>query len=92
MDDEFQPKWHGRWRHIFLAFLVCLLMFNFTVLLLERNFALDRYGNLVVSAILLLNHIAFHYTKTGQLSMIMKTLAMMWAICGLVYIFWVVAT
>jgi hypothetical protein len=41
--------------------------------------------NLVVALMLLLNHIAFHFTKTGRSSLVMKSVACAMTVSGLAY-------
>ena len=79
------------WKYGMLGVILCLLAFNVFQLLKWRNFGSNEYlnVNLVVALILLLNHIAFFFTKTGRKSRVMKTVAGVWAVLGLVYIFWV---
>ena len=79
------------WKYGMLAIILCLLAFNVFQLLRWRNFGSNDYlnVNLVVALMLLFNHIAFHFTKAGWISRVMKIAAGVWAILGLVYIFWV---
>ena len=70
-------------KHILLGFLILLLLFNILVVLdwVEFQTPIDRYGNLLLALMLVLNHVGFNYTKTGWPSWIMKTLALV-AIAG----------
>ena len=79
------------WQYGMLAVILCLLVFNMFQLFKWRNFGSNDYlnVNLVVALMLLLNHVAFHFTKTGWQSRVMKIVAGIWAVLGLVYIFWV---
>ena len=79
------------WKYGMLAVILCLLVFNVFQLFKWRNFGSNDYlnVNLVVALMLLLNHIAFHFTKTGGKSRVMKIVAGVWAVLGVVYIFWV---
>ena len=74
-----------------LAVILCLLAFNVFQLLKWKNFGSNEYlnVNLVVALMLLVNHIAFSFTTTGRQSRVMKIVAGIWAVLGLVYIFWV---
>ena len=72
-----------------LGLILCLLAFNVHHILKWRDFASDEYGNLVIALMLLFNHIAYNFTKTGWKSRVMKTVARLWIVIGLVYIFWV---
>ena len=77
------------WEYGMLAIILYLLTFNVMPLLKWQNFAYDEYGNLVIGLMLLFNHIAYNFTKTGWKSRVMKTVAGVWTVLGLVYIFWV---
>ena len=79
------------WKYGMLAIIFSLLAFNVFQLLKWRNFGSNEYlnVNLVVALMLLLNHVAFHFTKIGWQSRVMKIVAGIWAVLGLIYIFWV---
>ena len=79
------------WKYGMLAVILCLLAFNVFQLLKWKNFGSNEYlnVNLVVALMLLFNHIAFSFTNTGRQSRVMKIVAGVWAVLGLVYIFWV---
>ena len=76
-------------KYVFLAVIICLLVFNVLLLLRRRNFDYDQYTNLVVGLMLLFNHIAFHVTKTGRPNRVMKTIAWIWMVFGSAYVVWV---
>ena len=69
-----------------LVLILCLLVFAVMHLLKYRDFAYDEYGTLVVGLMLLFNHIAYNFTKTGWKHRVMKTVAWTWMILGFVYI------
>ncbi len=79
------------WKYGFLAVILCLLAYNVYQFLQWKNFGANKYinVNLVVTLMLLFNHIAFRFTKTGWKSRVMKTVAGASIGFGLVYIFWV---
>src|SRR5262245_7828312 len=78
------------WAYAFLVLILCLVAYAVVVA--------DRYGDrlqhpymgLVVPLMLLFNHIAFQFTKTGWPSKVMKGIAFAWLAFGLVYLYWVV--
>ena len=72
-----------------LAIILYLLVINVMHLLKWHDFAYDEYGNLVIALMLLFNHIAHNFTKTGWKNRIMRAVAWVWLILGFVYIFWV---
>jgi len=77
------------WKYGMLGIILCLLAFNVFQLLRWRG-ANDYINvNLVVALMLMFNHIAFHFTKAGWMSRVMKIASGIWAVLGLVYIFWV---
>ena len=79
------------WKYGMLAIILCLLAFNVFQLFKWKNFGSNEYlnVNLVIALMLLLNHVAISFTKTGRKSRVMKIVAGIWAVLGLVYIFWV---
>ena len=79
------------WKYGMLAIILCLLAFNVFQLLKWKNFGSNEYlnVNLVAALMLLFNHIAFYFTKAGRIGRMMKIFAGIWAVLGLVYIFWV---
>ena len=79
------------WKYGMLAIIFCLLAFNVFQFLKWKNFGSNEYlnVNLVIALMLLLNHVAISFTKTGRKSRVMKIVAGIWAVLGLVYIFWV---
>ena len=79
------------WKYGMLAIILCLLAFNVFQLLKWKNFGSNEYlnVNLVIALMLLLNHVAISFTKTGRKSRVMKIVAGIGAVLGLVYIFWV---
>ena len=72
-----------------LAIILYLLVINVMHLLKWHDFAYDEYGNLVVALMLLFNHIAYNFTKTGWKNRVMRAVAWGSLILGFVYIFWV---
>ena len=84
---KFMPR--HLWKYGFLAIILCLLVFNVFRLLKWQNFGFNKYINLVIPLMLLFNHIAYNFTKTGRKSRVMKIVAGVWTVLGLVYIFWV---
>ena len=77
------------WKYGMLAIILLLLAYGVMHLLKRQNFAYDEYGDLIVGLMLLFNHIACNFTKTGWKSRVMKTVAGVWLILVFVYIFWV---
>lgn len=77
------------WKYGMLGIILCLLAFNVFQLLRWRGSNDYLNVNMVVALMLLFNHIAFHFTKVGWISRVMKITAGIWAVLGLVYIFWV---
>ena len=77
------------WKYGMLGLILCLLAFNVFQLLRWRGSNDYINVNLVVALMLLFNHIAFHFTKAGWMSHVIKITAGIWAVLGLVYIFWV---
>jgi hypothetical protein len=79
----------GPWVHVVLAAILCLLAVNLFMLFRYGYFArLDDYSNLVVTLILLLNHIASYYTRTGWPYKVMQVVVVFLLAFG-IYILWV---
>ena len=76
-------------KYSMLAIILCLLVVNVMHLLKWQDFAYDEYSNLIVVLMLLFNHIAYNFTKTGWKKRVMRAVAWVWLILGFVYIFWV---
>ena len=78
-------------KHVFLLFIIYLLIKSLMLLrhTIRTDYPYDKFVNIVVVLMLLFNHIAFVYTKSGLASKIMKTIAWAWIIIGCVYIGWV---
>ena len=81
------------WKYGFLGVTFCLLVFNVTMVLIWRNVASEQvakvmYANLVVALMLLFNHVAFHITKRGWASRVMKTVAVIWIVIASTYLIW----
>ena len=75
-----------------LAIILCLLGFNLMIYFqTSHNSAVQHIFrmNFVVALILLLNHIAYHFTRTGWLSSAVKIIACIMAVCGLAYVAYV---
>ena len=72
-----------------LAIALYLLAASVMHLLKWQNFAYDQYGNLVIALMLFFNHIAYSFTETGWKNRVMRAVARVWIVIGLVYIFWV---
>jgi hypothetical protein len=88
---ENSPASQRIWNHAFLLLIVCLLFVNLIDLrdILQFEHPYENFGNIIVVLMLLFNHIAFNYTKTGFASTIMKALAWVWMILGLIYVLFV---
>jgi hypothetical protein len=74
------------WRHIFLGVVLCLIASSLVLLVWRGDYRYDRYSGLVVPLMLLFNHIASQYTKTGWKRKVMKAVAWAWMAFALVYI------
>ena len=78
------------WKYGFLVFILCLLAFNVLILLNWTGSSHSHvlYVSLVAALMVLFNHIAFYFTKTGWPSIVMKTIAWIWIVFGLAYAGW----
>ena len=77
----------------FLLVILCLLAFSVWALL-PFGWRIDFSGNLSLGVVLglLFNHIAWHFTKKGRLSRVMKTIAVVWMVFVLAYMLWLLKT
>lgn len=76
------------WKYGFLAIILCLLGFNVFLFFHARHSSYPQsllLLNIVVTLMLLLNHIAFNFTTTRRSSFVMKTVACVMAVSGLAY-------
>ena len=77
------------WKYGLLVLILCLLAFNVFQFLTWRNFGSNKILNLniLVALMLLFTHIGFNFTKIGQKSRVMKTVACVWMVLVFVYIY-----
>ncbi len=89
---KFVPK--RFWKYGFLVILLCLLAFNVVPFFQGRDPGSKKVINLSLMLVLLLlfNHIAYYFTTRGWKSWVMKTVAWVWIVLVLVYMYisWVV--
>ena len=77
----------GPWVHVVLAAILCLLAVNLFILF--RYFSrLDAYSNLVVTLVVLFNHIASYYTRTGWPHKALQVVVVVLLAFG-IYLLWV---
>jgi len=86
MDEQASLKPIRPWMHVFLAFILCLVLVNAFRSVYGGEFDRRYVSNLVISLMLLFNHIAFNYTRSGWTSVVMKVFACAWLVFGLAYI------
>jgi len=95
-NDKPSVKTSPIWKHGFLVFIISLVGINLVHLvdMIRTHYPYEKYVNIVVCLMLLLNHIAFFYTTKGLASKIMKITAFAWLIIGSIYIYtiWVYDT
>jgi hypothetical protein len=58
------------------------------MLIKRHNVAADQYGSVVVGLMLLFNHLACFYTRTGWKRSAMKGVAWTWIVLGSAYVVW----
>jgi general stress protein CsbA len=66
----------------FLVIIVCLVVSNFVLWIVGKDKSWSSYDNIVVSLMLLFNHINSHYVKSGWFSFIRWA----WLVLGGLYI------
>lgn len=77
------------WKYGMLACILCLFAFNLFHLFKFRNFGYDQYGLMMITLMLLFNHIVVSFTTKGRKSIVMKAVACVWIVLVFVYMFWV---
>ena len=84
---RFTPK--HLWKYGLLGIILCLLAFNTFRFLKWPGFGSNTMLNLnlMIALMLLLNHIAFNFTKTGWKSRVMKIVACVGILFVFVYIY-----
>ncbi len=77
----------------FLLVILCVLAFSVWALMpFSWQISSPIYLSFMAMLGVLFNHIAWHFTKKGWPSRVMKTIACIWMIFVLVYLFWVFKT
>ena len=76
----------------FLILIFLLIVLDIYLLLPPRHYDSHSFIAPVVTLMLLFNHIAWHFTKKGWPSHVMKTIAWVWIIFGCAYLFWLFKT
>ena len=80
------------YKYGFLVLILFLLIWSVDPLMKWQNFDRFQFSNLVAPLMLLFSHIAYQFTKRGWLSRVMKTIAWIWIVFGLAYLFWILRT
>ena len=77
----------------FLLVILCVLVLHLRILL-PFGWQIDSPANLSFMVMLgvLFNHIAWHVTKKGRLSRVMKTVTWIWMLFVVGYLFWLFKT
>jgi hypothetical protein len=87
MTDTIQAsRHHFPYKNAFLGFILVMLVANVAILVTDGAYGYRKYTNIVVSLMLLFNHVAFQYKLPGLFSPLAKLLAWTWLSIGLVYI------
>ncbi|MCX6848444.1 MAG: hypothetical protein NTY98_05955 [Verrucomicrobia bacterium] len=77
----------ARFTYGFLVFMVLLLLWNVKLWWsVPPSYPYDRYTNLVVVLMLLLNHLAFQFRWPRWGMIVMRLLALGWCVFGLFYV------
>ena len=77
------------WKYGLLGLILCLLAYNVFQFFRWPDFGSDKLINLnlLIALMLLFNHIAFNFTKTGQKSRVMKIVAFAWIVLVFIYLY-----
>lgn len=77
----------------FLLVILCALAFSVWALMpFSWQISSPIYLSFMAMLGLLFNHIAWHFTKKGRLSRVMKTVACVWMMFVVGYLFWLFRT
>jgi hypothetical protein len=89
MNEQMRRAIGSVYKHGFLLALICLLVFNLILLadLIRADYPYSKFGNTFVALMLVFNHIAYFYTRTGLASKIMKSIAWVWIAVVFAYLF-----
>jgi hypothetical protein len=84
--QSFTQSW--RWRYGFLALLLVLFVWN----LMEfperlHSQAPDRFSGMIITLMLIFNHIAFWCIPPGRLRAVFRAFAYAWVVFGCAYVF-----
>ena len=80
------------YKYGFLVFILLLIVLDIHLLLPLRHYDPHSFLALVVTLMLLFNHIAYQFTKRGWLSRVMKTVAWIWMLFVVGCLFWLFKT
>ncbi|MCG9134222.1 hypothetical protein J5I95_21385 [Candidatus Poribacteria bacterium] len=77
------------WKYVFLVGILSLVVCNGVLFFYGRDSGSAKIFNLnlMVALMLLFNHIAFSFTKTGWKSRVMKIVAWVWMVLVFVYMY-----
>ena len=75
------------YKYVMLGFLLFVLI-GYVILLPPQNYSYHNYLGPITLLIVIFNHIAWNFTKRGWLSRVMKTIAWLWMVFVVAYLFW----
>ena len=75
------------YKYVMLGFLLFLLIGD-VILLPPQHYDYHSYLGPITLLMVLFYHIAWHFTKKGRLSRVMKTIAWLWMVFVVAYLFW----
>ena len=75
------------YKYIMLGFLLFVLI-GYLILLPPQNYSYHNYLGPITLLMVIVNHIAWNFTKRGWPSRVMKTIAWIWIVFVCVYLFW----
>ena len=75
------------YKYVLLGFLLFVLI-GYLIVLPPQSYNSHTYLGPITLLMVLLNHIAWNFTKRGRLSRVMKTIAWIWMAFAVAYLFW----
>ncbi|TWU49026.1 hypothetical protein Poly51_49300 [Rubripirellula tenax] len=87
MTETIQASRHRfPYKNAFLGFILVMLVANVAILVADGDYGYRKYTSIVVTLMLLFNHVAFQYKLPKPFGTLAKLLAWTWLSIGLVYI------
>ena len=83
-------QWFPAYRYGFLLLNCALLAFGLHLLITTspQSYHGNRYAPVVVSSMMVLNHLAFNFRPRPAVTVALRILCTIWTAFGMLYVFW----